>query len=407
MTPFRIRLLLLVLACQAVLLLWATRSFPRREPGRGYRLFVFGAAQLMALLGLVIAADLEAANQWYARWRSNSVERPGHEFKAKGDPSLVARVVEQEPLIQRPPLDRPALLDAWREELRWHLRQNLFGLHEGAGVPPPFEVLQTEQIAPGLRRRFIAYRAPDGTSIPGYLFEPASDRRLPAVLVLSGHGEGIVETAGLVESYQHGVARELARAGFVTFAPELRGFGYLGAPIANEHRFTAYNALLAGTFYKAVLVRDLVPAMDLLLSLPSVDPGRVAVTGASFGAEMSVTYAALDTRVRVVVAQAWSGEAVGKERGREGGHLDFDDDLCHFIPGHNQHLLGEDWFLLVAPRPLLLVRGDQERDPRDPAHILRLAYASLGRPDAFRYTREPGVHEYFLEPAIAFLRLHL
>lgn len=44
-------------------------------------------------------------------------------------------------------------------------------------------------------------------------------------------------------------------------------------------------------------------AMNLLRSLPSVDSSRVAVTGVSFGAEMSVTYAVLDPRVRVVVAQ--------------------------------------------------------------------------------------------------------
>jgi dienelactone hydrolase len=132
-------------------------------------------------------------------------------------------------------------------------------------------------------RRFVTFAGGDGTPIPGYLFEPQGRGRRPAVLVLSGHGHGIVETAGLVPSYQNSVALRLARAGYVAFTPELRGFGYLGPRAGFEHSFVAYNAFLAGSFYKAVLARDLARAVDLLQTLPSVDPARLAVTGCRTG----------------------------------------------------------------------------------------------------------------------------
>jgi dienelactone hydrolase len=407
LTELRLYLLLLVALCQAFLLLWVAGVFPRSRQGLKGRLAVFGAAQFLAVLMLLVGGDLELAYRWFGNFTWRLTAHAVDEFEPTGDPSLVARIGGQDPILPRPDLDHPALLRGWGNELRAHLREDVFGMADLAGAPPPFEVLKSEELEGGIRRRFVSYRASDGTSIPGYLFEPAERRPLPAVLVISGHGEGIIQTAGLVDSYQHGAAYELSRAGYVTFTPELRGFGYLGPAIGNEHNFTAYNALLAGTFYKAVLVDDLVLAMNLLLSLPSVDSSRVAVTGVSFGGEMSVTYAALDPRVRVVVAQGWSGEAVGRERGVRGGFLEFNQHLCHMVPGHNRYLLGEDWFLLVAPRPLLIVRGDDDFDPRDPVSIVRQAYGALGRPDAFQFTIMPGGHEYFVEPAVRFLNEHL
>ncbi|HEU0079276.1 MAG TPA: dienelactone hydrolase family protein, partial [Longimicrobiaceae bacterium] len=218
----------------------------------------------------------------------------------------------------------------------------------------------------------------------------------------------IVETAGLAPSYQHGAALRLARAGYVTFTPELRGFGYLGLRIGNEHLTTANNALLAGRSYKAFLLRDLRGMVDWLGAHPAVDAARMGVTGVSFGGEMSVDLAAVDPRLRVVVAQGTAG-GVGRH---DGYHRDanpgFPHVLCHFFDTPNRHLSREDPFLLVAPRPMLLVRGTEE-GPEDGAflHVVRSAYRLLGSGDRFAARSVPGAHEYFADPAIAFFREHL
>ena len=44
-----------------------------------------------------------------------------------------------------------------------------------------------------------------------------------------------------------------------------------------EHRLVAYNAILAGTFYKAVIAQDVRRAVDLLLSRDDVLPDAIGV----------------------------------------------------------------------------------------------------------------------------------
>src|SRR5690606_3026953 len=136
--------------------------------------------------------------------------------------------------------------------------------------------------------------------------------------------------------------------GFITLTTGLRGFGLLGPPASSEHN-VIYNALLAGSFYKAVIVKDLKRAVDVLQSRPEVDAGRIGITGVSFGGELSVVYAALDTRIKVAVFQGYSG-SVGPDLGLSGpaGHK---HHYCHVIPGINTGLSSEDLFLLIAPRP--------------------------------------------------------
>jgi hypothetical protein len=120
---------------------------------------------------------------------------------------------------------------------------------------------------------------------------------------------------------------------------------------------------------------------------------------------MAVTYAALDTRLRVVVAQGYGGEGVGPYPGRTGGWFTLPDHYCHVIPGANRFMGMEDLFLLIAPRPLLVVRGTANRPPSDTTwRLVRASYAALGHEGAFVYHVAPGGHEYFVEPALTFLR---
>jgi dienelactone hydrolase len=364
---------------------------------------------ILALLVFAAGAELQAGYFWWSRLILITEAPPYEDFQVSGDPSL-SKLVQTTPIeLPRPEISNALALASWQASTRAVLRTDLFGLPERHEPSPsePFRVLSSVDLSDGLRRQFVTFSGFDGTSIPGYLhYTPGAPRR-PAILVLSGHGHGVVETAGLMSSYQNGVARALAKLGYVTFTPEMRGFGYLGARIGSEHRAVARNALAAGTFYKAVALQDLTIAVDRLMELPHVD-GRLAATGVSFGGELAAALTALDPRIQLAVVQGFGGESVGPDRGESGTYHSVCNHYCHFIPRSNNFMHEEDLALLVAPRPLMFVRGSQEGLAGSALWpVLRTSYEALGHASRFSFVQHRGYHEYWLEPAIPFIQHHL
>jgi dienelactone hydrolase len=276
-----------------------------------------------------------------------------------------------------------------------------------AGVVPRFRVLEEETLANGVVRRLIAFTTFDESEIPAYLHLPPGQRKLPAILVIPGHvkeGEsGIEQTALLDDSYQHAAARSLAERGFITLTPELRGFGYLGVPYQTEHTIVAYNALLEGTSYKWVVLKDLGYAMRLLRQLDRVDAQRTGVTGASYGGELAVNYGALDTDVKAVAFQAYGG-SIGVKPSQKGDKHS-QPHYCHILPSIDRMMSQEEWLWLLAPRPTLGVRGDSDRVFKESVvSIYQKGWELAGAQNRPLLISVEGGHEYFVDPAIDFFR---
>ena len=350
-----------------------------------------------------------------------AADGPAADGPAVGDPSLAGAVTRLSPSHPRLGwVDAPATLARWQLRAGGAVRA-LYGLDAGTAArlddTPPLTRLATVELGHGLRRVAVVVRAPDGTPIPGYLFEhagaPAAAPR-PAVLVAPGHGPGIAGTAGLVPSIERGGALAIARAGYVVLTLELRGFGELGERIGLAHETVATNAVLAGSFYAAVLARDLLAGLAALRQEPSVDPTRLAVTGCSLGGNLALTVAALDPQVRVTVAQGlvdWPDLAGRRPPvvGHAHGPL---ADRCWVVPGENARTWCEDRFLLVAPRPFLIVNargdvGDMAARGNWLVDRLRQAYRGCGAAERFGFRVEPGAHQYFTGVALDFLARHL
>jgi dienelactone hydrolase len=337
---------------------------------------------------------------------------PPERYAIKGDPGLIQWVQEPRTSLPRPDFTSAETLRAWQTQLQRTMRE----LFELSDIALPVKVrshkLSSTVVADNITRFFLSFESFDGTSIPAYLFLPPLAGPQPAILVLSGHvqygEEGITQTAGIVESYQHGAALALARAGYITLTMEFRGFGYLGARVNAEHRLVAHNAILGGSFYKAVLSKDIKYALDFLLSVAEVDPRRIGITGVSFGGEMAVTYAALDERIKVVVFQGFGG-GVGQGKGTAGSSQKEQPHYCHIIPHFNKYFHQEDFFFLIAPRPLLGIRGERHPSGNPPhqAATLGQAHAALNAFSLFKFEVAPGGHEYFVQPAIQFFQRHL
>ena len=332
-----------------------------------------------------------------------SVPSSAAAFDIAGDPGLVRFVREQERSIRYPKEDDGEAIEHWRNQMITRLR--LLFDYKPVGTVVDHAVHESEVLG-SVRRKLISYRVSDGTTIPAYVCEPImSGKDRLGVLVIAGHGQGIRGTVGLVDDYQHGAAMALAVAGFVTITPELRGFGMLGSDIDLDHRAVAYNALAAGRFYKAVIAADLQRAIDILQFWPGVNPSKLAVTGASFGGEMAATMAVLDDRLDCVAVSA-SGLYCGPVPPATGGRADPRPHGCHLIPGGNALVHLEDWYRLIAPRPLLVVHGLRDVPPTAELFRKRVehTYRHLGAEDRLTITIVDGFHEFHVRPTIDFLQ---
>lgn len=413
----KIVVLIILLACfeLAVFALCSSgrlreRLFAKRI-GRG---FVFIAAQAVLLTFLSIGVYVQL--RWDIPTRISEFTRRGPVVQGlpvgqPSDPGLLRTLDQVQSKIARPDLSDTQAFRQWQGSLRSHLLQSVFKIPEiSRQGSVRFERSTHEEVSANLTRTRIVFQSFDGSHIPGYLFEPSQIATAPAILVIPGHASegqsGLAQTSGLVESYQHAAALNLAKAGFITLSLELRGFGELGLPYNTEHRLVAWNAILAGTFYKAIMVRDLKFAVDLLSALPTVDPARIGITGASYGGELAVTYAALDERIKAVSSHSFGGR-LGRRSGVTGTKRD-QPHYCHIIPGSSEFLHEEDMFLLAAPRPAQVVRGERDgfKDPDFGAGLLP-AWRAFQLAHQVQVLTVPGGHEYFPEPAIEFFRFHL
>jgi dienelactone hydrolase len=399
---------------------WFAFSFGR-SPGHFEFALAALAAPLAAIIGFLCGGRAEQREGWLTRLASiyesrRESRRPYYEpFRGGGDPTLSERLRTLKPSRPFATLTSPDQMSAWREAVR---REIISGLYEEVFVreanAPSIRVLREVDVD-GISRAFVTYEASDGTTIPAYLFRPRrSDRQMPGVFVIPGSGRGIVETAGLVKSYQHGAALALARAGFVTLTSELRGFGYLGKVIGTDPPRVARKALLIGSSYYAVVLHDLRRGLTAFLSHQSVDPTRVAVSGCSLGGDLSITFGALDTRVSAVVAQGlerWHGER-GRAPTPEEDGSEYRGDASTIVPGVARLTHYEDRFLLLAPRPFAVINstwdvGNQREEESWLLRLLRSAYHLEGADDCFQFCVMPGGHEYLVNPAVEFLRRHL
>ena len=307
------------------------------------------------------------------------------------------------------PPDTPELFAAWQHDLRERLRAT-FAIEQSG---PAVEVIRLdEQTRPGgLVREWIEFASFDGTRIPAVIQHAEGAGTGPAIILIPGHthppDSGLAQMVADEGSYHHAAATALARAGFTTLVFELRGFGQLGPPASAEHRVVAHNALLDGSFYKRIIVADAQSAFRVLAQRDSVDLNRIGVAGVSLGGEIAVAFAALSPEIQAIYFAGYGGN-LGEFTHRDGGS-EKQPHGCHLIPGVRRLMRKEDMTLLLAPRPVLGLRGEQERRI-DPLYlsVMSRAWSLAGSGDAFAYEIVPnGHHEFFVDDALEFFSRYL
>ena len=304
----------------------------------------------------------------------------------------------------------------WRRTFRRNLMRNLGPRPEP--VPLEVEVLERTSM-PGYTREKIIFNSDAFSSVPAYVLIPdgaSADDPRPAVLCAHGHGVGKDTLAGVAEAgYEKQLAVALALQGFVTIAPDWRGFGerkdrdeWVRRP-GRDGCNVAYMAY--GYFGFQMLHLDICDAqrcLDYLQSRPDVNGKKLGCMGCSFGGTMTTYVSALDQRIKAAVIVCYLSTIT-----------DALSDRANVNTCGSQFMFGlrcygdiSDVAGLIAPRNCMVqIASDDscfiEDDTLAAFHHLETVYGAADAADHLALDHFEGVNEIDLDPGIAFLQKHL
>jgi len=194
-------------------------------------------------------------------------------------------------------------------------------------------------------------------TVHGYLAVPNSVRnsqaRLPAVVVVNGHSGSAkqhFDSANAAYWYGDGFARR----GFVVIAVDIshRDHGDDPANGNNSHPPIISPEMSSSDWEQdGERVWDTMRAIDILESLPYVDPTHITITGISMGGEVTSMTAALDLRPSTVVTVGFSPDFGVMRYHHNCPCWRWTNTLL------SEYIDMSDFFALVAPRPLVVETG--------------------------------------------------
>ncbi len=232
----------------------------------------------------------------------------------------------------------------------------------------------------------------DGMEAYGLYIVPKKPAAKRAPLVISQHGGGGTPEMATYNggTNYHDQVRGAVERGYVVYAPHTvmhpfrdRDNGTLIPATVRKDLDVKLRA--AGTSLAAVEVYKISLALDELLKRPEIDPKRVAMIGLSYGGYYSLYAAAVEPRIKVVVAScSVRNEEPLSDAKMEGRLLD---------------LAPADVAGLVAPRPLQIQTGvDDKSSPIDQARIAakraEAFYEKAGAAQRFAFEEFAGGHEF-------------
>jgi putative membrane-bound dehydrogenase-like protein len=161
---------------------------------------------------------------------------------------------------------------------------------------PPLDVKVTETFdGTTFTRQKLTFLSEGTDRVPAYLFIPKGigDKRVPGILALHQTTPlGKKEPAGLGPNENKHYGLELAKRGYVVLVPDYPSFGDYPYDFAAD---SYTSGSMKGIF-------NHMRAIDLLVSLPQVDPERIGAIGHSLGAHNAMFVGLFDQRIKVIVS---------------------------------------------------------------------------------------------------------
>ena len=218
---------------------------------------------------------------------------------------------------------------------------------------PTLTVIEEDRVD-GVVRQRVRYEVEPGDVTEAYLLKPAAPAgRRPGVVVFHSTVENsILQPAGVGMAKdapkQFGIG--LARRGYVALCPR----NYLwpeNTKMALDEAVARFHRRHPGAKGMAKMLYDGIVALNILASLPEVDPDRLGTVGHSLGGKETLYLAAFDDRVRATVS---SEGGIGTKFSNWDAPWYLGEDIERDDFTHEHHEL----LALIAPRPFLLLAGD-------------------------------------------------
>jgi dienelactone hydrolase len=254
----------------------------------------------------------------------------------------------------------------------------------------------------------------------------AEGQRLPGILCWHGHtGFGKEPIMGndssstlrdYISATNTDYGRQMAQAGFVTFAIDWMGQGALDDAAKPHHRsFGAeldwcdlyyLHATMLGITPLAMNIRHAQVLLDFVSTLPFVDAGRLGVMGESCGGTHSLWTTLLDPRIRATEIICYS------DLFADFGYRDANYCGSQVTPGLFALVDLPDLQGLIAPRPLLVDIGAYDDCFRVESAMechrrLQSVYAAAGASDRLDLDVFPGGHAWNGRKSVAFFTQYL
>ena len=273
---------------------------------------------------------------------------------------------------------RIATVEGWktrREELRRWWLDFLGPLPAERKGAPKLTVVEEDQTE-GVIRQLVRYEIEPGLMTEAYLLKPAKQQgKAPGIAVFhSTVPYSIRQPAGLEGPPEKFFGLRYAKQGCVCFCP--RNFLWpetVRITAAGEAQKFLDRAPQSKGMAKMLF--DSLVAVDILASLPEVDPARLGTVGHSLGAKETLYLGAFDERVKAIVS---SEGGVGTKFSNWEAPWYLGPSIKEPAFTHEHHEL----LALTAPRPFLLVGGNSADGDRGWPFIAAAlpVYELYGRP---------------------------
>ena len=306
--------------------------------------------------------------------------------------------------------DKNCDYDKWRSQVKEKLTELLGKMPEKTDLN--IRVEWEEDKGDFVEKRII-FTTEKYVDVPCHLWIPKNaEKPVPAVICLQGHSSGMHISMGRVvyegdENYFNGGDRDFApqivKQGYAALVMDQRGFGE-----RKSGEFVKFNpkeqttcwhpamtAILMGRTLIGERVWDVSRAIDVLETMPEIDSEKIGLMGNSGGGTTTYYAACMDERIKIAMPSC--SVCTFEKSINACVHC-----MCNYIPGIANYFDMGDLACLIAPRPIVMVSGQFDRDfniegCKKAYNTIEAVYEKAGAKDNCRLVIGPEGHRFYAD----------